>query len=291
MSVETVDIELEMMEKIEKIRKSVGNNNSSHAFASLFIWKKEMELSILLEDDFFAVKYGLKGENSWFFPCGNIEEIMKFIECFSKKSNFKIYFISNDDKKIIENNFPNKFNILPEKGDFEYLYDIKEQVNLVGRKFTKLKNDLNKLHHNHTVRYEIISDDNIDIVRKICEESSTHEEFNHDGISNTNSKMVIVENYKELKAHGVLVYMDDIPFSASIGYALDDDIFDFSLTVQLDRVSGMMIYSRTALMETIQNDYEILNAEEDLDLEGIRLMKNKMRPIGFVEMFGAEYIE
>ena len=55
---------------IEQIRTEYGHTASSHAFVSLYLWQKCMNLSLLCEKDFFAVKCGGDSENMWFCPCG-----------------------------------------------------------------------------------------------------------------------------------------------------------------------------------------------------------------------------
>ena len=56
-------IRLEQRFHIERIRQKYGHVLSSHAFASLFLWKEQMKLQIVPEDDAFFVKTGLEGSD------------------------------------------------------------------------------------------------------------------------------------------------------------------------------------------------------------------------------------
>ena len=74
------DICLEEVFHIERFRVNYGHVLSSHAFASLFLWKEQMKLQIVPEDDAFFVKTGLQGSDVWFFPCGQKRDTLEFIE-------------------------------------------------------------------------------------------------------------------------------------------------------------------------------------------------------------------
>ena len=86
MNTETREISLRDRDKIEELRRTCGHVSASHAFASLYIWRVDMGLSICLGEDAFVVKYRLRGDNSWFFPCGRPEAVREFISAMLERS-------------------------------------------------------------------------------------------------------------------------------------------------------------------------------------------------------------
>ncbi len=287
----TTDINLSMRHTVDAIRKQYQHHSSSHAFASLYVWRKDMDLSIVLEEDFFAVKYGLKSDNAWFFPCGNPEKIIEFIQGLLTQDRFTLSFIRQDDIALLQAHFPNVFDITANEADYEYLYNTKEEVELKGKKFARLRNDLNRLLRHHQVDSVVIDDDNLSLAMSVCDKCSTRERVNPSGISDTYAKKQLLSHYKELNALGVLTYLNGIPSAVTMGFPLDDTMFDICLSEQTERVSGLLVYARTELMKLVQDHYPIMNAEEDLGLEGLKLMKNIMRPIGFIEMYEVNFSE
>ncbi len=287
----TTNIELSMLDTVDGIRKVYQHNSSSHAFASLFIWQENMKLTIRLEEDFFAVKYGLRGDNTWFFPCGNPDKIIAFIQELMATGTFTLSYTCKEDVAFLEEHFPDVFNIVPNESDFEYLYNMKEEVELKGKKFARLRNDLNRLYRNHQVHTEIIDDHNLSLAMSICAKCSAKERFSETGISDTYAKNCLLQHYKELQGLGIITFLDDVPSAITMGFPLDDTTFDIGLSVQMDRVSGLLVYARTELMKLVQDRYTILNAEEDLGIEGLKIMKKIMRPIGFVEMYEVNFGE
>ncbi len=74
MDIQTLPIDLSQKAMVEKIRESCANDLSANTFNSLYLWRFQMGLSIYAENDFFAVKCKERGDNAWFFPCGNEEK-------------------------------------------------------------------------------------------------------------------------------------------------------------------------------------------------------------------------
>ena len=66
---ETQRITLHHKKAIEALRQRAGHILSSHAFASLYLWREEMGLSLLLTPDMFTVRCGWKGKNWCPWPC------------------------------------------------------------------------------------------------------------------------------------------------------------------------------------------------------------------------------
>ncbi len=79
MKIHTQPITLNCADSVEGLRKKYKHMLSSHAFDSLYLWREQMALSLSLEEDLFSVRYGIGGENAWFFPCGNETSVRRFL--------------------------------------------------------------------------------------------------------------------------------------------------------------------------------------------------------------------
>ncbi len=284
MSYETTPITWEQSTTVESIRKTYGHTASSHAFPSIFMWREDMALSICIGTDFFTVKCGLRGDNTWFFPCGNRDEAIAFIECQRKKPNFTLCYATGEDMNFMEERYGADFSWTPCPDDFEYLYDREEQSELRGRKFMRIRNDLNRVTAHYNLRYELLSEDNMAAAMEVSKAwaSGTHED---NQLQDNAASMLMLNHFEELKVVGVLGYVDDEPSCIVAGYPLADHIFDLSLSKQKGHISGLSAWTRQALVHNIPAQYLILNAEEDLGIAGIRQMKQIMRPSAMIELF------
>ena len=106
--VNTKEITEKQKIQIEKIREIFGHEMSSHAFASVYLWQKEMDLSVFLEEKFFSVRCGMYGDNAWFFPCGDEDEIYGFIKSLMGDRTFSLCYLRECDVKWLEDKFHGK---------------------------------------------------------------------------------------------------------------------------------------------------------------------------------------
>ncbi len=159
---DTAAITEEQKSQIEKIRKSFRHKLSSHAFASIYLWQKEMDLSISLREKFFSVRCGIYGANAWFFPCGDEDEIYGFIKSLMGDETFSLCYLRECDVKWLENKFPGMWEFIRDDASDEYICDISEFISLEGSKFSGIRKKLRKIDKNYKVTAKVICGENID---------------------------------------------------------------------------------------------------------------------------------
>lgn len=289
MIIESRAIKLSMKKQVEQIRFDYGNETASHAFASLYIWQGVMDLSICMKEDFFAVKYGKKGSNAWFFPCGNIQKIHEFLSEAGGSGDLVLYYVQEQEVEYLKNEFPGRFEIRECMGDSEYLYDRPQWETMKGKKFSGLRNHINRVKREYSLSFELLREETMadisHIIRK-WEQSAKREE----GLDDREASESLMKSWKELDVRGVLVYVSEEPYAVVAGYPLGRETFDMSLAKQKSKLSGLTVYAKQCFIVSLPENYRVINAEEDLDVKGLRMMKHQMRPIGQVKMYEAKEI-
>ena len=282
--IETQPITLAQKELVESLRRRYGHTSSSHAFASLLVWQEDMKLSIHLEEDLFAVRCGLRGENAWFFPCGGSQAVKDFLQRTLEKEHARLCYLREEDAVFLERSFPGRFQIALRQGDCEYLYDRASQESLEGGKFLQMRKDVHRIERQHALKCVPITPENLETARAVCQ-AWNWVSASSEGLRDEWACMRLLDNWTGLGASGVLVYVDGEPCSVSAGYPLTEDVFDISVSKQTERLTGLPVYSRRALIQSLPPEVTLLNAEEDLDLEGLRYMKQRMHPVDMVELY------
>lgn len=288
MEIDTRKIELNDKEKIDAIRAKYGHETSSHAFQSLYIWKEDMQLEMYIEDDFFAVKCSLERDNEWFFPCGSKERIKWFLEQFGAEK-ICLRYMREEDVTLLNELCPGRFEIEEYPGDDEYLYSVAEQIELKGKKLRTVRNHISRVQRDHELRYEPISEENLDKVQAVSD-AWVRKSTENASLMDVTASDYLLDNRVELDVSGVLVYVDEEPYAIVAGYPLSDRCFDMAMAKQVDTLSGLTTYAKYAMYNVLPEHYEIVNAEEDLGISGLRTMKQQMGPIGKNLMFGAKEI-
>ena len=286
-SMNTEAITFQTRERIETLRKRYQHNTASHAFISLYIWKQDLELSVYIDDELYAVAYGLMGENTWYFPCGSRKAVTEFLKRRMEKGKLTLYGVREEDKCFLEEAFPGRFTITERADDSEYLYDRVALQQMKGRKYANLRNHINRIKKEHAVEYRVIDEKNIIDVQRIAS-SWTARADSEDGITDTHASETLVAEWKELGIYGVVVSVDKEPYAVVAGYPISDTVIDMSFAKQKAILPGLGVYAKQAFVSALPEQYTVINAEDDMGLQGLRMMKKQMHPMAMIHMYKAE---
>ena len=282
----TNEITLDMKDKMEIIRHKYGCERASHTFQAIYMWRKDMDLTIHLEEDLFAVKCDMRGNNAWFFPCGGDEKKKAFITEAMKTPKLSFCYVTEKDISFLEREFPNLFDLTECEGDHEYIYDTTEQKELRGRKFSNLRNHINKVRANYNVEVSQITHSNIDYALSINAQWTKQADTDAD-LADFTATEELLNNWDAMEARGIIVSIDDVPYSVVAGYPINETMFDMCLAKQKENIPGLSTYAKNVFVSGLPNTYFNINAEEDLNIIGLRNMKQQMRPIRLIKMYEA----
>ena len=284
---QTEKITVELREPMEAIRRACGHETASHAFASLFLWQQDMDLSVCLREKAYAVRCGHWDDSSWFFPCGEREAVLELVEDILRSvPRVRFLYVRQEDADLLQERFPDSFRLEPAEHASEYLYDRREYVTLPGSKNQHIRWSLNHLKRRCQLRTELLTDVNLHMARDMLarwEPCSDSEYFSTD---HTTAKLML-SNREALGMTGVIVYVDGEAAALAAGFPLSDRVYDVAFSKALERERGLQFYVRRALIDLLPEQYELINGEEDLGIPGLRQSKMQENPIGRIEMFCA----
>lgn len=279
------EIERSMQTQVERIRSTYGHRAASHGFASLYIWKEEMGLRICLKEDVFALKFGLRGEHAWFYPCGEPEAVKELIAQILREDGEAVfYYMMEQDAAFLAREFPDRFWIRECDNDSEYLYDRWQQQELKGKKFSGQRNHINRIKADYKLSVETLDEQNLWDAIKVnqCWERRSSQDA---GLRDEQAGRLLLENREGFGGFGILVRVDDRPYAIAAGYPLCEDVFDLALVKQVECLTGLSVYARNQLIRLLPEKYKWINAEEDLGVEGLRTMKKQMKPVALIKMY------
>jgi len=284
----TEPITFQIKEQIETLRQQYQHNAASYAFTSLYIWKQDLKLSVHMEEDLYAIAYGLMGENTWYFPCGSKRAVTEFLKRRMKKGKLTLYGVREEDKCFLEEVFSGKFTITERADDSEYIYDRIALQQMKGRKYANLRNHINRIKKEHVVEYRVISNPQDIVDVQNIARSWTARADSEDGITDFHASATLVAEWKELGIHGVVVSVDKEPYAVVAGYPISDTIVDMSFAKQKAILPGLGVYAKQAFLASLPEQYTVINAEDDMGLKGLRMMKKQMYPMAMIHMYKAE---
>ena len=273
---------------MEELRRACGSETSAHAFSSLYLWKAEMKLSLLVREDLFAVCFGRRGLNSWFFPCGSPEAVRAFAQERMGRDGppCRFYYARAEAAALLEAWFPGGFDIRRSPEDDEYIYDRREQLELKGKAFRHQRNDLHRAQEGHALGVSPVTPENAALCRQVLAGwRAQYHSRGKDGLMDVAAGETLLQNIRELGISGVLVTEGTVPVAVAAGYPLTDSVFDLCICQQVTPNPELSTFARHALFQRLGEETREINAEEDLGIEGLRGLKEGMRPSRKIEMY------
>ena len=282
--IDTERITLAHKPLIDGIRAACGHPSESHSFASLFLWQKDMGLTIRLEQDAFLVRCASRPGNCWYFPCGAQARTAGWIEELLREDDpLRLIYLRLEDADFLEARFPGVFEITPADSDSEYLYDRQAYTRMEGEEYRRIRRGVKKLCAEHNVTSRPWTDENTADMETVLRRWHARVP-GEDGLVDWGTSQLLLAHGWELDVQGVIVYLDGEPFAMSAGFPLSGASFDIAFSKSAVRVTGLQDYARQALARQLPECYTVLNGEDDLGIPGIRKVKQLMRPIGQIRM-------
>ena len=287
----SVPITISQRETVERLRQQYGHRYAAwNAFHSLFLWQNALGLSILAEEDFFAVRYGAKGENCWYMPCGSPARILSFLEELRQTGSFRLFYARKEDIDFLKESFPHPMTFRFDRDGSEYLYDVAEQCAMPGRKFSLIRHGISKLHRRYAVTVRPLTPERIGDAEQIMRDWANRKGLDFEKQEgDIPESMLLLHNQEALHTDGVLVYLDGVPTAIAAGAFLSEETADMSLYKVSRKEPGLSFLLFHEWNMRVQGRCRLMNAEEDLGIMGLRDHKQRLRPAGLSEMWEAVY--
>lgn len=255
-------------------------NNAEKNFSNLFMWRKTYEYEYAIINDCLCIKGKLKDNKKPFchFPYGgcDIKDSFSLIkEAFKKEGNDLIIKpLLPEMRKCLEKSLED-FTLIEDRDSFDYIYTSNKLITLSGSKLRNKRRWLKKFRENNDYTYEQINSSNL-IEAK---------EFTINIIKNSNNDVdeiiameEMFDNFFELGIKGCIIRIDGEIAGVSTGEELTKD----TVVIHCERANtdfeGIYNCINQEFCEKEWSNYEFINREEDLGIEGLRQAKLTYRP-------------
>lgn len=267
-------------EKIEYLRRSYGHDLAVHAFASLYLWQEQLGLSLYMGERMFCVKSVWHGRNAWYFPCGEESEVRNFIRTLKKEKDVKLVCLRWKDVLWMQKNYPNEWNYMPDEMEDEYIYSIREHLELKGGAYANMRTQVHRVERDYKPETRMLDslneEDAVSIIRKWRRRKG---QFSEGFLSDDQVNETLIRMRRELSGEGVIVYLGGSPVSVVAGVPLSKDTFDIIVAKSTENLQGVSYYAKREFMKKIQDRFQYINMEDDMGIPGLRKMKKAMRPV------------
>lgn len=275
---------------VEKIKAFTQNNEilaCEKNVANLVIWQKAYNNMYAINDGVLFLKSGKEKSQSFSMPIGG--DIKKGIEMiFEYAAPEKPRFWVQNDGKIADFKelLGESYDISPVRDAFDYIYKREDLANLSGKKYHSKRNHIAAFSKQHSWHFEAITDSNKAEVLK-CAEKWYAENFDRmdeymaiekEGIT------TLLDNMKLLNVSGGAIVVDGTVVAFTIGSPINNNVFDIHIEKALKDYATAYTVINNEFAKTLK-EYEFINREDDMGLEGLRKAKLSYKPEILLEKY------
>ncbi len=275
---------------VQKIKDFTHNNEilaCEKNVANLVIWQRAYNNMYAIKDGMLFLKSGKEKSQSFSVPIsGDIKKGLDLI--FEYTAPEKPRFWVQDDGKIKEFKklLGESYDISPVRDAFDYIYKREDLAVLSGKKYHSKRNHIAAFSKQHDWCFKPITDENkCDVLE--CAQKWYSENFDrmdeYMAIEKEGVK-TLLENMDLLNVKGGAIYVDGKVVAFTLGSPINDKIFDIHIEKALKDYQTAYTVINNEFAKTLC-DYEFINREDDMGLEGLRKAKLSYKPTILLEKY------
>ncbi|MBQ9630175.1 MAG: DUF2156 domain-containing protein [Treponema sp.] len=282
----------------EKLYMAACNSDvlsCTDSYTNIILYRKKYKTSICYYKGNAFRKYGalratdkdlVKTRTLYGFPLGtgDLKTAIDFLTKDSQKNGLPLVFplLSDRQKLLLEKKMPNRFLFTERRDDSDYIYVTRLLSDLPGSKFHKKKNHISQFMRKHSgINFVPITRENSKDALLVAD--IWFRENNGAGDYNKESERKIIEDalslMEDLNLKGGILYADGKAVAMTIGSAISEKVFDIHFEKSIpgyDRDGAYALINQQFAKTIVQ--YEYVNREEDLGIEGLRKAKLSYHP-------------
>ena len=276
----------------EKLRED-DRRGCEYTFCNNYIWRDIYQVEVACVCDCLVVKYEAEGEECFAFPigAGDKAQAVRLLSEEARENGRLLFFDSmlEEDKALLEREFPGQFIIHEERDGFDYLYTTEKLSTLAGKKLHGKRNHINRFLENQNWSYEPMTEANkeecLAMDKKWCDMQA--EKWDQGMLEEQRAVRESIEHFSELGFVGGVLRVDGAVVAFTIGEPLNSDTFVVHIEKAFADIQGAypMINQQFVLHEC--QGFSYVNREDDTGEEGLRKAKLSYYPDILLKKYSA----
>ena len=271
--------------------------NCEYTFGNLFCWSDSYSVGICRYNDFFICRWGDEKNVSYSVPLGEgdftdaIRQIIDDAKSIGAKP--KIYGITEGYLLMLQEAFLGEFGYKYDLSFNDYIYSVEKMASLSGKKYHGKRNHITNFKKNNPDwTFEKITKENIndciEMHAQWLKENGSEED--EDYLEEFSAVKRAFEHYDELNFVGGLIRTGGRVVAYCMGEAqMNGKCFVTHFEKAFASLQGAYPLINQEFTKNCLMDFEFVNREEDLGLEGLRKAKQSYYPEIILEKCLAVY--
>ena len=270
-------------------------------FTNIYVWQKAYGLELGRYQDFLMVHLCGRLGCCYMYPAGS-GDIAGAVEALAEDAArrgqpLRLVCVTRRQMAELEEFFPGRFEYIPDRDGYDYLYEIDRLADLAGKKLHAKRNHINRfIENNPTWVYEEITPASLPeclemdkqwYLRSLQREGEAEErDLGDEGIA----LRTAMEHYEELGLEGGLIRVYGEVVAFTMGDRLGHDSFDVHFEKAYSELQGAYAIINREFARWVRArhpEVKYLNREDDMGVEGLRKAKESYYPDLMVEKYAA----
>lgn len=281
-----IDFSIENAQRIIPYLQKSDELSCETSFVNFIIWQPYYKNRVCIDDDVLFVSSNAWKEPFFALPFGNVKKGMEML-CDYVGGLPVIWAQQGERFDEFCRIYGDKYEIIESRDDFDYLYEAQSLATLSGKKYHSKRNHISAFSRSYDWHYEDIDEGNIPFILECAEKwykqnaDSLDERLNCEKIS----LPVLLANRELLNVKGGAIFVEGSVVAFALGSPLNDKVFDVHVEKALEPFSAAYSVINREFAKRIAENYQYINREDDLGLEGLRRSKLSYNPITLVKKY------
>lgn len=283
------DISVDDKEIFDKYRPEDGVASEA-SFTTLFIWNDYYNAKVAEDGEFFYYQFNVRDRiPSYYFPQGKgdpniaLDRLKEYCRENGHIMAFRLVTEEQLEKLMAYDGA--KFIYNEERDCEDYVYPSAQLISLAGKKLHAKRNHINYFIENYNYSYEEVTPETA--VREcapLMYELIGEKDHNLNPFELSAMKRFF-DNYTALGEKGAVIRVDGNIVAMSFGEALSKNVALIQLEQARDEYRGAYQMINKLFCENSWSEFEFVNREEDMGIEGLRKAKESYHPSFLVKKY------
>ena len=288
-----IDFKILTYDDLDLVKQFVDNPQKraicANTLANVFIWREYNNTKWALLDNVLILSYGKNNSSDLLcslhnFTEDNLRRTIEILLEYANSINKRLILtsITKEDSRIIERLFPDKCDNEGLFSSCEYIYNRTDLKLLPGDKYRRKRAEIKKFKERYQYRCVPLNPDLKDEYIKLCNNRHQEQDDSNECFISVETDIYVLndalDNFERLDLFGISLYVEDKLIAFTFGSKLTDNMVDVMYQKANTEYYGVYSMIYNLWVSGLPQEYEYINAEEDLGIENLRKAKMLYRP-------------
>lgn len=273
---------------------SSEEQNCDLNFANIFCWSATYHSEVAEAEDFLVIRFDNGGAKCYMQPVGSGDKrvILELLrrDAFEQRTPLRLYGLSHEWRTFLEENYPEEFAFDTPRALCDYIYRVDDLAQLPGRKYQPKRNHINRFVARYKWHAEPLSRANIKDCLALNDKWLANREVGDMERAEQQTLRCAFENFEALGLRGIVLYADGVPAAFSYGTPINHSTFCTHIEKHDNTIEGAATMINRLMAQSLDEEFEFVNREDDLGLEGLRFAKMSYHPALLLDKISALHL-